>query len=59
MNENVFVQYLKKCLLKVKQNFAHVNDPPKKPSTKDKTEPLDLQRVGPESNMGYHGSNIL
>jgi len=35
----------------MKQTFAHVGDPQKKPKTKDKTKPLGFQRVGLESEQ--------
>jgi hypothetical protein len=38
-------------LLKMKQTFIHVGDPPKKPTTKDKTKSLNSQRVGPENGQ--------
>jgi len=33
----------------VKQTFAHVGNPPKKPAIRDETEPLGFQIVGFES----------
>ncbi len=33
--------------------FARVSDPPKKPTTKDKTKPLNSQRVGHESRRPW------
>ncbi len=49
MNEKVFVQYSKECLLEVKQTFTHVNNPPKKLTTGGKTKPLSFQKVGHEN----------
>jgi hypothetical protein len=37
----------------LKQTPIHVNDPPKKPTTRDKTKPLGFQRVGPDKKQ--HG----
>ncbi len=34
----------KEHLLKVKQNFAHVGNPPKKLTTKDKIKPISFQK---------------
>jgi hypothetical protein len=51
MNKNVFVQYPKDCLLKAKQNPIDVSNPPKKPTTRDKIEPLGSQRVGPKNKQ--------
>jgi hypothetical protein len=51
MNKDLFAQYPKKCLLKVKQTLACVSDSPKKPSTRDKTKTLGFQRVGLESGQ--------
>ncbi len=35
----------------MKQTPTCVGDPPKKPSTKDKIEPLSFQRVGPKNKQ--------
>jgi hypothetical protein len=35
----------------MKQNPTHVNDPPRKLVTRDKTKPLSFQKVGPESGQ--------
>jgi hypothetical protein len=53
MSKDVFTQYLKECLLEVKQTLAHISNLPKKPTTRDKIEPLGSQRVGLESEQ--HG----
>jgi hypothetical protein len=51
MNKDVFTRCLKECVLKVKQTLAHVGDLFKKPTTRDKTQPLGFQRVGPKSEQ--------
>ncbi len=51
MNEDVFTWYLKKLLLKMKQFFIHVGDPPNKPTIRDKTKPLSIQMVGHENKQ--------
>jgi hypothetical protein len=49
MNIDVLTQYLKESLLKNKQIPTHVNDPPKKPATRVKIEPVGSQKVRHES----------
>jgi hypothetical protein len=49
MSGNMFAQYLKERLLEGKQIPARANDPPKKPTTRDKIEPLGSQRVEHEN----------
>jgi hypothetical protein len=51
MSEDVFVWYLKKHLLKVRQILIHVGNPTKMPATKDKIEPLSSQKVGPKNKQ--------
>ncbi len=51
MNRNVFTQYSKKRILEAKQTHTHVSDPPKKPTTRDKTKPLSFQKVRPKSKQ--------
>jgi len=46
MNKDVFAQYLKACLLEVKQTLIHVDNLPNKFVIRDKIEPLGFQRVG-------------
>ncbi len=46
MSEDMFTQYPKEHLLKGKQIFAYVSNPPKKPTTKGKIKPLGSQKVG-------------
>jgi hypothetical protein len=41
----------KEHLLKAKQTFVHVGDPPKKLTTMDKIKSLSSQRVGLESEQ--------
>jgi hypothetical protein len=45
MSKDVFAQYMKEHLLERKQSLAHINDPPKQPTTKNKIEALGSQRV--------------
>jgi hypothetical protein len=49
MNGNMLTQYLKECLLEVKQTPTCVSDLLKKLATRDKTKPLDFEKVGLES----------
>ncbi len=42
---------MKEHLLKVKQNFVHVNNLPKKLATEEKIKPLSFQKVGLESKQ--------
>jgi hypothetical protein len=49
MSRDVLAQYLKECLLKAKQTSARVSNPPNKPATNDKIEPLNFQKVGHEN----------
>jgi hypothetical protein len=51
MSGNVFAQYLKEHLLKMKQTPARVGNLPKKPTTRDKIKPLSFQRVQHESGQ--------
>ncbi len=51
MNGNMFTWYLKERLLKAKQIIVHVGDSPKKPTTRDKTEPLGSQKEEHESEQ--------
>jgi hypothetical protein len=51
MSGDVLAWYLKECLLKAKQTLVHVSDPPKKPTTRDKTKPLNSQMVGFENGQ--------
>jgi hypothetical protein len=51
MNKDVLAQYLKECVLEVKQIFAHVGNPPNKLITKDKIEPLSFQKVRHENGQ--------
>jgi hypothetical protein len=46
MDRDVFAQYSKKRLLKVKKTFIWVSNSPRKLSTGDKTKLLSSQRVG-------------
>jgi hypothetical protein len=40
MSKDVLTRYIKECLLEVKQTLARVSNMPKKPATRDKTQPL-------------------
>jgi hypothetical protein len=51
MSNNVLTRYLKECLLKVKQTFAHLINLPKRLATRGKIESLGFQRVGLESKQ--------
>jgi hypothetical protein len=51
MSENVLAQYLKECVLKVKQTLVHVGDLLKKPTTRDKIQSLGFQMVEPKSKQ--------
>jgi len=51
MDENVFASYLKERLLKAKQTPIHVINLPKKPTTRERIEPLSSQRVGFENKQ--------
>ncbi len=42
---------MKECVLKARQFFAHVGNPPNKLTIGDKTKPLGSQRVGPKSRQ--------
>jgi len=46
MNEDVFAQYSKVCLLKVKQIPIYVDDLPNKATSGDEIEPIGNQGVG-------------
>jgi len=50
MSENMFTWYLKEHLQKA-STHAHISDPPKKHTTRDKTKPLGYQRVGLENEQ--------
>jgi hypothetical protein len=51
MNRDVFPRYLKDHQLEGRQIPTHVGDLPKKLITKDKTEPLNFQKVGLENRQ--------
>jgi len=51
MNINVFASYLKERLLGARRTSTRVGDPPKKLATRDKIEPLNSQRVGPDGKQ--------
>jgi hypothetical protein len=51
MNRNVLTRYLKECVLKVKQTLVHVGNSLKKPTTKDKIQPLGFQMVGSKNEQ--------
>jgi hypothetical protein len=52
MIENMFTWYLKERLQEA-NTPTHVNNPPKKHTTRDKIKPLSYQRVGLENEQ--HG----
>jgi hypothetical protein len=51
MNKDVFARYPKERLLKGKQTFAHVKNPPKNTTIGCKTKPLSSQKVGHENGQ--------
>jgi hypothetical protein len=51
MSRDMLTRYSKEHLLETKQTLVHVNNPPKKLVTRDKTKPLSFQRGGPESEQ--------
>ncbi len=51
MSGDVFAQYSKEHLLKVKQTRICVSNLPRKPSTKDNIKPLGFQKVGLENGQ--------
>jgi hypothetical protein len=51
MIKDLLVWYLKEHLLEVWQTPIHVSNPPKMRTTRDKTEPLGSQKVGPKNKQ--------
>ncbi len=51
MSRDVLAWYIKEHLLKVRQTPVSINDPPKKPTTKDKIKPRSFQKVRPNNRQ--------